>query len=101
MSEGSDGEIDRRDSEQLTVAQLLAVCGSANHDAEGANFEDVWAALGEAHPAVAGGLVEHTRRALDRSNGVERGTASGSEHPDWHDALDRAVSQSEPEGYDE
>jgi len=99
-SERSGDGVERRESEKITVAQLLAVCGSSGHNADGATFEGVWDALGESHPAVAGELVEHLRRAIDKSEGVERGTASGSEHPDWHETLDRAKSQSESGGYD-
>ncbi|QLG62846.1 hypothetical protein [Halorarum salinum] len=84
----------------MTVAELLALCGSANHDSGEKTLRDLQNALGEAHPAVAGALVGHLRRGLEASNGKDRGTASGSEHPDWHAALVRAKENSDEEGYD-
>lgn len=86
-------------ADDMTVAELLALCGSANHDADGKTMRDMWDALGEAHPAVAGNLVEQTRRAIDESDGGERGTASQTEHPDWHESLERAKIHSQSEGY--
>lgn len=87
-------------SERITVAQLFGVIGSGDHDADGADYHDVWDALGEAHPRVAAELVEHQQRALDQSDGRNRGTASGSEHPHWHEGLERAKQNSLKEGYD-
>jgi hypothetical protein len=82
-------------SEDMTVAELLALSGSSNHDSGGKTFGDLLEALGEAHPAVAGKLVEHQRRALDDSAGDDRGTASATEHPEWHDSLERAKQESD------
>lgn len=88
-------------SERITVAELLAACGSADHESGDATLRDIHDALGEAHPAVAGDLVNTLRRAIDQSDGRDRGTASGSEHPDWHESLRRAAANSNEEGYDD
>lgn len=87
-------------SEEMTVAEALAVCGSADHDANGKTHNDLLEAFGEAHPAVAGQLVRRIRAGIDDSTGADRGTASGSEHPDWNRKLRKAMAESEPEGYD-
>lgn len=84
-------------AESITVAQLLAACGSSDHDIGNATLDDVQDALSEAHPAVAGRLVTTLKRSIDLDDSA---TASGSEHPDWHDALRRAKQQSMAEGYD-
>lgn len=84
----------------MTVSELLTPCGSSNHDANDKTLVDLYDALGEAHPVVAGDLVEQTRRALDKSIGEEFGTASGSEHPNCHDALERTQDQSKDKGCD-
>ncbi|MCL9818349.1 hypothetical protein [Natronocalculus amylovorans] len=98
-SEQSSDEV-KQASEGITVSELLAHCGSANHDTNETTIQDALDALGEAHPAVAGNLVAHLRRAIDRSTESDRGTASGSEHPEWHDHLRLAKEQSYEEGYD-
>ena len=102
-SDASDAECGQetpRASEEMTIAEALAVCGSANHDANGKTHNDLLEVFGEAHPAVAGQLVRRVRAGIDDSTGFDRGTASGSEHPDWNRELRKAIAESKPEGYD-
>ena len=84
---------DQQEQETVTIREALAICGSANHDANKKNFRDLRVALSEAHPAVAGKLLDHLTAALDKNNSGRRGTASGTEHRDWKAALDRAKSE--------
>lgn len=92
---------DSQSSERsVTVREALAICGSGDHDQRGKNFQDLRTALSEAHPAVAGKLLDHLTTALDENDPACRGTSSGTEHPDWHSALDRAKSNSLDKGYD-
>ncbi|MCD2204430.1 hypothetical protein [Halobacterium sp. KA-6] len=100
-NDAEDGRGGPHASEDMTVAELLALCGSANHDSGDKTLNDLLDALGEAHPAVAGKLVERQRLALDESTGEERGTASASEHPEWHDSLKRSKQASDARWPDE
>ena len=86
----ADGQ---QEEETVTIREALAICGSANHDANEKTFRDLRVALSEAHPAVAGKLFDHLTAALDENDSSERGTASGTEHRDWEAALDRAKSK--------
>ncbi|WP_153952888.1 hypothetical protein [Halosegnis longus] len=87
-------------AEEMTVAELFGVLAVSDTDSGDYNIDDAFRALGGLHPASAGMLVAKIRRAID-SNDVSRfGTASGSEHPDWHASLEHAKSQSDEEGYD-
>lgn len=99
-SEESQTEEQQPASEQITAAELFALCGSAGHDSNGHGLDEALEALGELHPAAAGGLVRMIRRGIDNNDVAKYGTASSSEHPDWHSALQTAKSQSDKEGYD-
>lgn len=95
------GALDRiLDARDMTLAQAFAVAGSANHDADGATHETLRRCFAELHPVVAGSLVGHLRAGLD-ADYPRRGTASGSEHPDWHATLRRTLDNSSEEGYDD
>jgi hypothetical protein len=100
LSTREDTNVDQPASERLTVAELLSHCGSATHNSNETTFGDAIKALREAHPAVAGHLVTLLRRSIDESGGSDSGTASGSEHPEWHRAVERALNNSHKEGYD-
>ena len=89
---------DQQEETTVTVREALGICGSANHDANGKTFRDLRVALSEAHPAVAGKLLDHMAAALDENDSSERGTASGTEHSDWKAALDRAKSEAGADG---
>lgn len=86
---------DERLSEEVTVAQLFGAIGSGNHDADGLSLDEALDVIGELHPAMAGHMVIQLRRAIDTNDETVSGTASGSEHPKWHQGIHLALRTSE------
>lgn len=74
-----------------TVADLLAGCGSANHDGS-MTPPEVQAILGDIHPAVMGSIVRRWADAREEFGG------SGAEHPHFREAVE-AVLDNHPDGY--